>query len=105
MTKLQILQILGDGNVQENLYFVSYGPYEYQMCLEDSEKNKEVLIPGFDPEADTHYLGPYLTIEEANTVFDSVELNVQIGIGSKSIQDRSVEKIIKEIFNIKNGCE
>lgn len=104
MTRAEIILTVGDGKIDENLYFVTHGPYEYQMCPDDSEKNKEVLIPGFNPEVDTHYLGPYTTLEEAAAVFNNVQLDSQLGIGYKLIQDRSVNKNVKEIFNVKLGC-
>ena len=58
-------QIIGDGNILENLYFVIYGPIYYQICLKNSELNKEVIIPGFNIETDTYYFGPYNNYEEA----------------------------------------
>jgi len=98
-------QIIGDGNILENLYFVTYGPVYYQECQENSELNKEVVIPGFNVETDTYYFGPYSSYEEADTKFNSIQLDEISGIGYVCIEDRSIEKIKKEMILVKYSCD
>ena len=98
-------QIIGDGNILENLYFVSYGPIYYQICPEIPELNKEVVISGFNIETDTYYFGPYSSYEEAENKFDSIQLNEDNGVGYVCIEDRSIEKIKKEMIIVKYDCD
>lgn len=97
-------QVVGDGNVLENLYFVTYGPVYYQICLENPELSKEVIIPGFNVETDTYYFGPYNNYEEAESKFNSTQLDEIVGIGYVYIEDRSIEKIKKEMILVKYEC-
>ena len=97
-------RVIGDGNVLENLYFTVYGPVIYQICQENSELSKEVVITGFTVETDTYYFGPYDNYEEAESKFNSIQLDEASGIGYVYIEDRSIEKIKKEMVLIKYGC-
>lgn len=108
MTQLEIKtlanQVVGDGNTLENLYFTVYGPIYYQICPENPELNREVVIPGFNIETDTYYFGPYNNYEEAESKFNSVQLDETTGIGCVYIEDRSIEKVKKEMILIKYSC-
>jgi len=104
-TKTLANQVIGDGNILENLYFTNYGPVCYQVCQENSELNKEVVIPGFNVETDTYYFGPYINYEEAEAKFNSIQLDEISGIGYVCIEDRSIKKVRKEMIIVKYSCD
>lgn len=93
MTQKEIKQlaseVVGDGK-SPNMFFVTAGPY-IRVTDEFGDFDTE-LMDGFD---DTHSetFGPFNTLEDAEKVYDDIELDIYSGTCEVFIEDRKTGTI------------
>lgn len=84
------------GNIENNLWFVTEGPYH--MVNKDGDSDYE-LLDGYSDE-DTRTYGPFLSYEDACEKYDELDLDAYSGIGQVCIEDRQCGQV-KEKFLVK----
>jgi hypothetical protein len=76
-------EIIGDGNTP-NKFFVTTSPYFYE--IDEFGGGQHKLLDGYDSDETLTYV--YDTLEEAEDMYDELELDIYEGIGSVVIEDR-----------------
>lgn len=94
--------LVGDGDKENNLWFVTYGPY-ISLHNEGEEPNFE-LLPGFSEENDCVTYGPFVSYEYACKKYDSIDLDPYTGVGLVFIEDRACgqvkEKFLEKVVTV-----